>query len=62
MVYGLGSILPRVLNFLILTTFYTYLFGVKPYGILSELYAYLTVVLGLLISRFSHDDHRRSGG
>lgn len=23
---------------------------------------YLTVVLGLLISRFSHDDHRRSGG
>lgn len=23
---------------------------------------YLTVVLGLLISRFSHDDHRRTGG
>lgn len=45
MIYGLGSILPRVLNFLILTTFYTYLFGFKPYGILSELYAYLAVVL-----------------
>lgn len=48
MVYGLGSILPRVLNFLILTTFYTYLFGFKPYGILSELYAYLTVVLVII--------------
>ena len=45
MVYGLGSILPRVLNFMILTTFYTYLFGFKPYGIISEFYAYLTIVL-----------------
>jgi len=45
MVYGLGSILPRVLNYLILTTFYTHLFGFKPYGILSEFYAYLTIVL-----------------
>jgi len=48
MVYGLGSILPRVLNYLILTKFYTYLFGFKPYGILSELYAWLTIVLVLI--------------
>lgn len=48
MVYGLGSILPRVLNYLILTTFYTHLFGFKPYGILSELYAYLTIVLVII--------------
>lgn len=45
MIYGLGSILPRVLNYLILTTFYTHLFGFKPYGILSEFYAYVTIVL-----------------
>ena len=45
MIYGLGSILPRVLNFLILTRFYTYVFGPDPYGTLSELYAWLTIVL-----------------
>lgn len=45
MIYGLGSILPRVLNFLILTSFYTHIFGTNPYGILSELYAYLVIVL-----------------
>jgi O-antigen/teichoic acid export membrane protein len=44
-IYGLGSILPRVLNFLILTRFYTAVFGLNPYGILSELYAYLAIVL-----------------
>ncbi len=45
MIYGLGSILPRVLNFLILTRFYTFVFGPDPYGTLSELYAWLTIVL-----------------
>jgi O-antigen/teichoic acid export membrane protein len=45
MIYGLGSILPRVLNFLILTSFYTAIFGTNPYGILSELYAWLVIVL-----------------
>ncbi len=45
MVYGLGSILPRVLNFLILTKFYTWIFGTNPYGILSEMYAWLAIVL-----------------
>ncbi|MFO7617636.1 MAG: oligosaccharide flippase family protein [Bacteroidales bacterium] len=44
-IYGLGSILPRVLNYLVLTTFYTSLFGKDPYGILSELYAWLVIVL-----------------
>lgn len=43
--YGLGSILPRVLNFLILTSFYTSIFGPKPYGVLSELYAWLAIAL-----------------
>ncbi|MFA5815386.1 MAG: polysaccharide biosynthesis C-terminal domain-containing protein [Bacteroidales bacterium] len=50
MIYGLGSILPRVLNFLILTSFYTHIFGLNPYGILSELYAYL--VIGLVVIEF----------
>lgn len=45
MIYGLGSILPKVLNYLILTTFYTHLFDCNPYGVLSELYAYLVIVL-----------------
>ncbi|MFH0761464.1 MAG: polysaccharide biosynthesis C-terminal domain-containing protein [Bacteroidota bacterium] len=45
MIYGLGSILPRVLNYLLLTTFYTYLLGTKGFGILSELYAEVAIVL-----------------
>jgi len=48
MVYGLGSILPRVLNFLILTKFYTWLFGPMPYGVLSELYAWLALALVII--------------
>ncbi len=48
MVYGLGSILPRVLNFLILTSFYTWLFGPSPYGIMSELYAWLSIALVII--------------
>lgn len=48
MVYGLGSILPRVLNFLILTSFYTWIFGTNPYGILSELYAWLAIALVII--------------
>ena len=48
MIYGLGSILPRVLNFLILTKFYTWIFGIKPYGILSELYAWLALALVII--------------
>ncbi|MFA6481782.1 MAG: oligosaccharide flippase family protein [Bacteroidales bacterium] len=48
MVYGLGSILPRVLNFLVLTSFYTGLFGKGPYGILSELYAWLALALVII--------------
>jgi O-antigen/teichoic acid export membrane protein len=48
MVYGLGSILPRVLNYLILTIFYTWLFGPSPYGILSELYAWLALALVII--------------
>lgn len=45
MVYGLGSILPKVLNYLILTVFYSRIFKLGEYGVVSELYAYLVVLL-----------------
>ena len=48
MVYGLGSILPKVLNYLILTVFYTNLFKDGEYGVVSELYAYLVIILVII--------------
>jgi len=48
MIYGLGSILPRVLNYLLLTSFYTYLLGDEGFGILSELYAEIAIVLVII--------------
>ncbi|OFX25489.1 MAG: hypothetical protein A2033_09130 [Bacteroidetes bacterium GWA2_31_9] len=47
-VYGLGTIVPRVLNYLLLTPFYTYLFIESKYGIITELYAYVAFLLVLL--------------
>jgi O-antigen/teichoic acid export membrane protein len=48
MVYGLGSILPRVLNYLIFTPFYTRVLKLDPYGTLSEMYAYIMIVLVII--------------
>jgi len=48
LVYGLGSILPRFLNYAILTPYYTYKFQVQEYGIITELYAYVAVLLVVL--------------
>ncbi|OFX61570.1 MAG: hypothetical protein A2046_00140 [Bacteroidetes bacterium GWA2_30_7] len=47
-VYGLGTIVPRVLNYLLLTPFYTYLFVESKYGVITELYAYVAFLLVLL--------------
>lgn len=47
-VYGLGTIVPRVLNYLLLTPFYTYLFIESKYGVITELYAYVAFLLVLL--------------
>lgn len=47
-VYGLGTIVPRVLNYLLLTPFYTYLFAEGKYGIITELYAYIAFLLVIL--------------
>lgn len=41
MIYGLGTILPRLINYL-LTPLLTYIFSASEYGINSELYAYIS--------------------
>lgn len=48
MVYGLGTIIPRLLNYLLLTPFYTRIFIQQEYGVITELYAYSAFLLALL--------------
>jgi len=47
-VYGMGTIVPRLLNYLLLTPFYTRIFIEGEYGIVTELYAYVAFLLVLL--------------
>ena len=47
-VYGLGIVLPRLLNYLLLTPFYTRIFERATYGVITELYAYVVFLLVLL--------------
>ncbi|MEN8156427.1 MAG: oligosaccharide flippase family protein [Bacteroidota bacterium] len=47
-VYGLGIVLPRLLNYLLLTPFYTRVFEPATYGIITELYAYVVFLLVVL--------------
>ena len=47
-VYGLGIVLPRVLNYILLTPFYTRIFPQEEYGIITELYAYVVFLLVIL--------------
>jgi O-antigen/teichoic acid export membrane protein len=47
-IYGLGTIVPRLLNYLLLTPFYTYIFVQGNYGIVTELYAYVAFLLVIL--------------
>lgn len=47
-VYGLGIVVPRLLNYLLLTPFYTRIFNTSEYGIVTELYAYVVFLLVLL--------------
>jgi len=47
-VYGLGNIIPRILNYAILTAYYTRRFSVAEYGIITELYAYVSIMLVVL--------------
>ena len=47
-VYGLGIVLPRLLNYVLLTPFYTRVFEKATYGIITELYAYVVFLLVIL--------------
>jgi O-antigen/teichoic acid export membrane protein len=47
-VYGLGIVLPRLLNYLLLTPFYTRVFDKASYGVITELYAYVVFLLVIL--------------
>lgn len=47
-IYGLGTIIPRLLNYL-LTPFYVRVFLSGEYGQISELYAWIALMLALLI-------------
>ena len=51
LVYGLGTMIPRVLNYIILTPYFTYYVfknDMNEYGKLTELYAYLSFLIILL--------------
>ena len=48
LVYGLGTIVPRFLNYAVLTPFYTWIFNKAEYGIITELYAYMVFMLIVL--------------
>ncbi len=48
MVYGLGNIVPRLLNYAVLTFYYTRRFSIEEFGVITELYAYVAILLVLL--------------
>jgi len=47
-IYGFGTIAPRILNFLLLTPLYTRIFLKSEYGVFTELYAYIVFLLVIL--------------
>ena len=47
-IYGLGTIVPRFLNYGILTFFYTRIFQKAEYGVVTELYAWMVLFLVIL--------------
>jgi O-antigen/teichoic acid export membrane protein len=47
-IYGMGTIVPRLLNYFLLTPFYTRVFLTDEYGIITELYAYMAFLLVVL--------------
>lgn len=48
-IYGLGTIVPRFLNYAVLTPFYTRIFDdPKDYGVVTELYAWMVLLLVVL--------------
>lgn len=65
-VYGLGIVVPRVLNYLLLTPFYTRIFNKAEYGIITEFYAYIVILMVFLtygmetgFFRFADKEHNQ---
>jgi O-antigen/teichoic acid export membrane protein len=48
LIYGFGTIVPRFLNYAILTFFYTRIFTKPQYGVVTELYAWMVLLLVIL--------------
>lgn len=46
--YGLGIVMPRLLNYIILTPFYTRIFAPGEYAVITELYAYVLFLIVVL--------------
>ncbi|KKL19795.1 hypothetical protein LCGC14_2461900 [marine sediment metagenome] len=47
-VYGFGTVVPRLLNYLLLTPFFTRVFDLGEYGVVTELYAYVVFLIIIL--------------
>ena len=47
-IYGFGTVVPRLLNYLLLTPFFTRVFELNEYGIITELYAYVVFLMIIL--------------
>jgi O-antigen/teichoic acid export membrane protein len=48
LIYGFGTIVPRFLNYAILTFLYTRIFSKSQYGVVTELYAWMVLLLVVL--------------
>lgn len=66
-VYGLGIVIPRLLNYLLLTPFYTRIFTKAEYGVITEFYAYIVILMVVLtygmetgFFRFADKEHNKS--
>jgi O-antigen/teichoic acid export membrane protein len=65
-VYGLGIVVPRLLNYLLMTPFYTRIFDKAEYGIITEFYAYIVILMVFLtygmetgFFRFADKEHNQ---
>lgn len=47
-IYGFGTVVPRFLNYALLTPFYTYIFNRNQYGVITEIYAWMVLALVIL--------------
>jgi O-antigen/teichoic acid export membrane protein len=57
-IYGLSSILGRLLNYVLLTPYLTRVFNTESYGIISDVYAYVALLTVIFTYRFSPPYYR----